>query len=343
MNLEVSELSWDDWEKQVSVNAEACFFHTPGWLSTLLESYRFRPLFFSVSDPATNRFSLLPFMDVRSALTGKRGISLPFSDYCPPLGADNPDVERITEALAAVGRKMRWRSVEVRGGRAIGDIPAAGCYLGHRLSLDVDEEHLFKSFRESTRRNVRKAFNSRLSITISDSLGQLREFYRLHCLTRRRFGVPPQPWSFFRNLHHFVIERGDGVIVLARFGSAYIAGAIFCHHSRTALYKYGASDPRHWSTHANYLVMWEAIRWYRQRGFISLDFGRTDLGSEGLRQFKRGWGTEESEIRYYRYDLTRERFSDQKRPAGRLQRNILRKTPIPLLKLAGILLYRHFA
>ena len=60
----------------------------------------------------------------------------------------------------------------------------------------------------------------------------------------------------------------------------------------------GASDRRHWELRPNNLVMWTAIDWACRRGYRQLDFGRSELDNEGLRDFKRRWGAMELPLRY---------------------------------------------
>ena len=55
----------------------------------------------------------------------------------------------------------------------------------------------------------------------------MRDFYRLHARTRRRHGLPPQPFSFFSNIHSEVIKPGLGFVVLAKNASKVVAGAVF--------------------------------------------------------------------------------------------------------------------
>ena len=86
--------------------------------------------------------------------------------------------------------------------------------------------------------------------------------------------------------------------------------------------------------------MWEAIKNYSQKGFKVLDFGRTELGNIGLRQFKKGWGTDEKKIFYYQYDLKKEKFVANT-STTRTSYAVFKHLPIPLMRLTGKLLYRH--
>jgi hypothetical protein len=106
------------------------------------------------------------------------------------------------------------------------------------------------------------------------------------------------------------------------------------------MYKYGASDKRYQSLRANNLVMWSAIQWFAGNGFHSMNFGRTEHHHEGLLQFKRGWGTDETNLYYYRYHVKDKQFlQDSNTPKSSY--NLFAHLPIPALKLLGRLLYRH--
>jgi hypothetical protein len=87
--------------------------------------------------------------------------------------------------------------------------------------------------------------------------------------------------------------------------------------------------------------MWESIKWYGEKGYKQLCFGRTEPGNEGLRQFKNGWGTEENTINYYRYDLARDAFISNTPNAASRVGKLFTKLPIPILKGIGNILYKH--
>ena len=129
--------------------------------------------------------------------------------------------------------------------------------------------------------------------------------------------------------------------MLASFNKRNIAAAVFFHFGEMALYKYGASDLDHQSLRANNLVMWEAVRWYLERGCKSLYFGRTEQDAAGLRQFKTGWGAREEILKYFRFDLGEGRVTGDSSPVKESSYRVFRALPIPLSKVAGLVLYRH--
>ncbi len=173
------------------------------------------------------------------------------------------------------------------------------------------------------------------------SLEAVQVFYRLNCITRKRHGLPPQPWHFFKSVYDHVISKGHGMVALAYHKGEPIAGAIYFHFGKKALYKYGASDKRHQNLRANDLIMSEAIKWYNKNKYENFSFGRTDPNNSGLMQFKAGWGARERIIKYYKYDLKKNAFIKAAPHPKRIYNGVFNNTPIPLLKIFGSVLYKH--
>jgi lipid II:glycine glycyltransferase (peptidoglycan interpeptide bridge formation enzyme) len=241
-------------------------------------------------------------------------------------------------------RTRGWKYLECRGGRSsFGDVPASTSFWGHQLDLRAGEKALFSGIESAGRRAVRKAEQSGLSVEFSQSPEAIREFYRLLCLTRKRHGVPPQPFVFFANIQRHVLAQNHGWVVLARHGGVVVAGAVFLHSGTTALYKFGASDDKFQHLRGNNLVMWAAIKRYAGEGFATFNFGRTSLDNEGLRRFKLGWGATEYPIDYVRYNVRSGSWVTAKDESSGWHNRLFRALPVPLSRLIGAAFYRHVA
>ena len=318
-------------------------FNSSAWIKVLHEAYRYRPYVFVVLHDA-HPIVILPIMEVSSSWTGRRGISLPFSDYCDPvLSPDDANSEAV-HTILTYAAKAKWKYLEFRGGsRLFPEAEASSSYSGHVLSLHDDTDALFKSFRDSTRRNIKKAEKNGIDVQESDSAEFLEKFYDLHCLTRKHHGLPPQPFDFFRKLHAHVIAQNQGRIFLAFHDGKVVAGDICLHFGGRATYKYGASDRTFQHLRASNLLMWEIIKYYASRGFEALDFGRTTPDNKGLMQFKNGWGCRQYSISYYRYDVEKCCLLPPKATGSGRMNAVFKHTPIPLLRGLGSILYRHMA
>lgn len=336
----IREKEWDD---RITAVPDYSFFHSSGWAKVLRDSYGFDPVYYTLS--ADDRLlAVLPMMEVRSGLTGRRGVSLPFTDSCKPCIAAGVSFQNLFDRMTAFGAARGWKYLEFRGGNGFFDRAAASeSYYGHRLKLSTDLNRMYSGLKDSVRRNIRKAGNAGVEVGMHRCLSSLEKYFRLHCATRKSKGLPPQPWQFFEKIHDHILSRGLGFVALAFVNGEAVAGAVFFHLGTKAIFKFGASDRRYQDIRANDLVMWEAIRWYGRNGFSDFCFGRTEPENEGLRRFKKGWGSEEYLIRYYRYSLKTRSFIAARGMTLPGVSRLFRIMPMPLLKTAGAVLYRHVA
>ena len=337
----VNPLEIPNWDTLLGAFPDSAFFHTAAWAQVLHSTYRYNPLYFILGTPQKPE-ALLPIMELNSWVTGRRGVSLPFTDAIEPLAADASAFQRLARAALLQAKNRQWKYLEYRGAKKwLGDAPISTSYFSHLLTLSPDESAQFGGCHESVRRAVRKADRGDLTIEFSQSLDATKAFYALLCQTRKRHGVPTQPFSFFANIQRHVLAQNQGWVVLARKGPTPVAGAVYFHHGRTALYKFGASDENFQQLRANNLVMWRAIQWYAGKGFGSLDFGRSSLDNEGLRRFKLSWGTREERIDYFRYDLRKTAFVTVQDKSSGWHSGVFRIMPQVLCRLTGKMLYRH--
>jgi hypothetical protein len=331
------------WDSFLAPHPDAWFFHETAWARVLQETYRHVPVFAARFTDGQLR-TLLPLMEVSSPWTGRRGVSLPFTDFCYPLRTEGQDAGELYEMAMAQGRARGWRYLECRSSDE--DWPGSSpslVFYGHQLDLGAGEKSLFEKLDGAVRRGIRKAEAAGLRIQFDNSMESVETYYALHCRTRRRHGLPPQPFQFFANIQKFMLQPGLGFIATARGENKPVAAAVFLCRGRQALYKFGASDYGFQQLRPNNLVIWEGIRQCAARGCERLHFGRTSLANNGLRRFKLGFGAREQEIRCCRYDFRAGRFvRDVDRAEGWFNR-IFACLPPPLLRLAGQLLYPHLS
>jgi Acetyltransferase (GNAT) domain len=336
----IDPTTYPKWDNLLFTNPDTTFFHTAAWAQVLSESYRYKPLYFTII--GEGRLSgLIPVMEIDSFLTGKRGVSLPFTDICNPI-ADSGDIFRqLMEFMTQYGRRVGWKCIELRGGSGfLDDAPAFSEQFTHTISLNGDMALFSKSIRDSTRRNIRKADREGIDITFGHTRQNLETFYGLHCKTRKRHGLPPQPWSFFGKIHERILAAQKGFVALAAYRKQQVAGAIYFHFKDVGIYKYGASEKTFQHLRPNNLLMWRAIERLRDKGLSRLELGRTEQGNEGLRRFKTGWGAKEKKLLYYRYELKKEKFIANT-CATRTSYAVFKHLPLPIIRLTGNLLYRH--
>jgi len=337
----VNPLHIPNWDAIVLATGKASFFHSSAWARVLHESYGYKPVYFASFENG-KLASLMPFMEVNSWLTGKRGVSLPFTDQVSVIAPDKIIFEELVKSVTDYGEKAGWKYIEWRDGALFPEeADASESHYTHELNLKKTEKELLSRLRDSTRRNIKKADKAGASVEISQSLDSIKSFSGLNCITRKRHGLPPQPLSFFVKVFEHVISKGHGIVASAVHSGRVIASAVFFHFGKSGIYKYGASDLAHQELRANNLVMWETINWFRVRGFETFNFGRTEPENEGLLQFKRGWNAEERLVRYFKYDLKKNSFKTKSIGVKGFYNRIFYVTPIPVLRFVGAAMYKH--
>ena len=341
MNVTILDpLTHPNWDDLLLNHDHITFFHTVSWARVLIETYGYKPLYFTVLEDG-KLVGLIPVMEINSHLTGNRGVSLPFTDICHPIADTREKLHALMNRVIDYSNRAGWKYVEFRGESQFSDctLPCAQHYI-HILDLHGIEDTLSKSLRDSTRRNIRKAEKEGVEISFQHSLGAMITFYHLQCETRRLHGLPPQPWAFFKKIHEHVIASRQGFVALAFHQGNPIAGAVYFLFRNRAIYKFGASNHNYQNLRANNLVMWESIRWLCRNGFKSLHFGRTEIENQGLLQFKRGWRPKEAKVGYYRFNINNNAFSTENN-CIRSSYSLFKILPISVLKLIGRVLYRH--
>ncbi len=341
----VNPLEDADWDARLLSHPGYSFFHSSAWARVMWQTYGYEPVYLTVND-GDRLLASMPLMEATSWLKGRRGISLPFTDFCEFLDEQSLVESTLLPEAIALGGRRRWKYLEFRGNRNhFANANVWSQYLSHELNLSPDTDRMFENCESGVRRAIRKAEREGVKVEIVRTAEGMGEFYKLHCYTRQKHGLPPQSFTFFENIHKYIISQSLGFICLAKYQGRVVAGAIFLNLGTRAIYKYGASDLRYQALRGNNLVIWEAIKWCGAHGHKTLHFGRTDLHAEGLRRFKCGWGATEHTIEYFSVTISATNAFLQKgtQQETTWANRIFQKLPVGAGRLIGKLAYRHMA
>ena len=300
----ICEPTWDDLALS---HPERTFFHSSAWAKVLSKTYGHKALYLRCSIQG-ELAALIPVMEVRSPITGCRGVGLPFTDFCGPFLFGQAGADCVIDALSQLAKRRKWKYFEIREGRILrrSATPSVTFY-GHTLNLRGDMKDCLLRLSSSCRRAIRKAEASDLEVGLSRTFKSMEAFYELHVQTRKRHGVPPQPKSFF-DIDEEVIRRDLGFVVVATYHGRSVAAAIYFHIGARAVYKFGASDKSFQEMRGNNLVMWKAIAFLVKNQFETLHLGRTSLINDGLRRFKLSWGATEERLDYFKFNTAANRW-----------------------------------
>lgn len=330
------------WAALTVEHPDANIFHHPAWIELLRASYGYKPMVFAILDTSGQPLAALPLMQINSWLTGRRVVSLPFSDFCQPLTLNDTLLNDLVEGLQSWRCQNRMPEIRIHWSLPnIIDVHPTETFARHITHLNLGSQQVFHGFSKTqVQQRIHKAERDGVNIKMSDRWEDMQLFYGMHLKTRRRLGTPIQPLRFFRLLWERLISQGLGFILLAYKDSQFLAGAVFLHSNKTLTYKYSASDPSYWKLRPNNLILWHAIQWGCEHGYHVFDWGRTEINNTGLRQFKLGWGSEEQMLNYS--SLTK---VPPKPTSGgntfHLLTYLIQHSPTWVCRTIGELLYKH--
>jgi len=336
------------WAELLEWHPRASVFHSTGWLEALRRTYGYPSIAYTTSPPGKDLQNGLVFCQIDSWLTGRRLVSLPFSDHCELLLRVPEDLKVFGECLESELRAGKWNYIEIRPLHSIEfSNPAyhpSGRYSFHQLDLRPDLDTLFRNLHKScTQRKILRAQRENLTYQEGSEELILDRFYRLLVITRRRHSIPPQPKRWFRNLLDCFGKALK--IRLALKDGRPVAGMLTLRYKDALIYKYGGSDPRFHSLGGMHLLYWESIRDAKNSGLQLFDLGRSDSHQAGLIAFKTRWGAAQSALTYLRsteLGSSRHIFDHAER-SWKMQMlgSAFAKAPASVLSALGNFLYKH--
>jgi hypothetical protein len=318
-------------------------FHTTNWLEALRRTYGYEPIVYTTSPPGAMLTNGIVFCRINSWLTGRRLVSLPFTDHCEPLVEGAEEREEIFGALQRTLDQEKLKYIEIRPRSADlttnSGIQKSNLFCLHILDLRPVLADLFSRFqKESTQRKIRRAEREGLFYEAGRSQALMNEFYRLSCLTRQRHKLPPQPIEWFQNL---IACLGDRLKIHVVFKDEQAIGSILTmRYGRALVYKYGCSDANFHKLGGMPLLFWKAIEEAKEQGLEEFDLGRSDSDNAGLITFKGHFGATPSMLVYVRYYAPHRRRLTEGY-AMKIAKRVLGHMPSGVLTAAGRLLYKH--
>jgi hypothetical protein len=285
----------------------------------------------------------LLFCRIHSRLTGRRIVSLPFSDHCDPLLGGPGELAGLLAVLQSESPAEKWRYIDLRPLHPIdgsaGPFRVSEIYCFHRLDLRASLEDLFRNLhKDAMQRRIKHANREKLVCASGRTESLLKQFYSLLLMTRRRHKLPPPPQKWLENL---VRCLGEALTIrVATKDMRPVAAMLTLSYNKTVIYKYGCSDARFHYLGGMPFLFWKTIEAAKQEGATELDLGRSDVDNTGLINFKDRLGAVRSTLAYLRFSQHSQRVAS----VGwkiRLAKRVFVFLPDCALVAAGKLLYRH--
>jgi hypothetical protein len=324
---------------------DATVYYTPAWRDTIVSTYGYRPIYLGYME-ADRLTAALPLMYVDSWLTGKRLVSLPFTNACGPIGDPANSGLLLDEALRIHG-ELGAEALELRTQANVNQIDdtrfsSVSYFVTSLVPLENDPDVVWKRFKDkNVRTEIRQAAKKGVEIKVGESEADLKRFYRLFSASRQAHGVPPQPYGFFRNMwRRMWPENMD--LYLAVYGERPVGGFIQLGFGSTICAAYIGSDWAYRAYRVHQAMIWKGMEDGCLRGYKTYDFLRTPKQGESHRYFKIRWNASEVDLVYAYYPEVRGTASTIEDTAKyALMTKVLKRSPGFVGRLVGRALYRH--
>lgn len=340
----INPLEDERWDDLVARHPHASAFHQRGWLEALARTYGYKPFVLTTTPLGRPLQNGLVLCSVNSWISGKRLVSLPFTDHCDPLLEGPEQFEGFADWLCSEcdSKSYRYAELRPRTQPVPPSMEPGQSYWLHELDLSATLSDLFdRLHKDSIQRKIRRADKESLSYEVGNSEQLLEEFYGLLLITRRRHQLLPQPRTWFGNLRHCL---GDNLqIRVARKDGKPVAAMLTLRHRATIIYKYGCSDERFHRLGGMPFLFWKLIEESKSGGAETIDYGRSDLDHDGLIAFKDKFGARKRKLLYCRYSnpQVKEVKAKAKSWDSRIIRRIFEFLPDEAMSIGGRILYRH--
>lgn len=324
------------------------FYSDARWLNLIQTVYGFTITRLEVRGADGVLRGQLPICALSSPLTGRRMVSLPFSDMCKVVADDDTTAQQLIDQAVELGRKHRARYVELRTGPSAllakrKDFIANDNYVSWRLALAPGEEKVWSGVEKPVQRQVRKSRKLGVTIRVAQRREDMDVYHQLHVGTRSgKHGMPAQPRAFFRGLWDRFAADGTVQTLFAEHEGRTIAGMVLFAAGNTVHYAYGASDEQALKLAPNNLLMWESIAWAIANGYQFFDMGRTARDNQGLMEFKRKWGATADPLPYYYWPQVAGLASTSETSRKyQVLTACWKRLPLPVASALGGMLYKH--
>jgi hypothetical protein len=346
----IDPLKDSQWDEFVENHPFGWICHLSGWKRVLEKSFKhIKGNYLVLRNDNRDITAALPIFEVRSWLTGNRLVSIPFATLCDPLISTGQEMEDLLEGALRLLKEFRASYIEIRSFRASSFVQTEKLavrhfYKHHSLELKADPEELKKSFHRScVRQRIARSLRSDLELRMGVGESDLQRFYRLYILTRKRLGLPPQPYVFLKSIWEIFSSSKRVTLLLAEQRGQPIAGLMLLKFKDRVSAEFSASDEAFYDMSPNHFLFWEAIKFAYDEGYKIFDFGRTAPSNETLMDFKARWGTEVTELPQYYYPKQVCQEFDRKGESisYRFLKEICENAPASALQYFGHFCYRH--
>lgn len=290
---ESDQLLWDVYVEQ---HHDGLPYHFFAWQQAIHAAYGFEPHPMLVEADGCIK-GILPLIDFKVPLSGRRFVSLPYCDAAAVLADDDRSAELLLQEARRLGAAAKGCSLRASF-KLLPNRSNQTDKVRMLLDLPGSADELLTGMRAKLRSQVKKPQRDGLTAKLG-GVELVEEFYSIFAENMHDLGSPVHSKGWIEAVIENFGERARVGVVYTPDGLPAAAGIILLHPQvvsipwASALRKYNRLNP-------NMLLYWTFLSYAADNGYPCFDFGRSTPG-EGTYRFKEQWGAQPQPL--YWYDL----------------------------------------
>jgi len=292
------------WNTLVKNNLDSTFYHLWEWSRILSLTYGYQSIHLQVKKGDT-LLCVLPLIHVKSRIFGNRILSLPFCEHGGPItnllidsAIIRSAIKSIIKSVNKIGTKFKVDFIELRNPPLLSytsetlhnnNFIKFQQYITFKLNLTIALEKIWNKMSKNRKRAIKRAIKTGLIIDEVQTYKELKIYYELYLKTQVRHGSPPNSYSFFKTIFDILYLKKMCKILIAKYQSRIVGGAIVFHYNDTIYWWNAVMDDNFRHINPTDLLLWEIIEWGAKNKFKFFDFGRTRHNTT-IYRYKEAWG-----------------------------------------------------
>jgi len=297
------------WDAFVKNHPHGWICHLSGWKDVIEKSFKhIRGYFLAVWDDEVKAITAgLPVYSVKSWLTGNRLVSIPFAQLCDPLVSFPEEIDLFIPPLLDLYRQNRCSHIEIRATfsdtlKKITEFETSVSHKHHYVALHRGIDEIKKTFHATkVSQPIAKALKYELKLKLGESENDLSEFYKLLFNSRKRLGLPPIPYCFFKSLWEKFGTEENLSVLFALYEDKPVAATLIFKFGNKVSSEFLADNIAFRRLHPNHFLYWESMKTACIEGYDIFSFGRTHYDNKSLLAFKNSWGTIVTDLNMFFY------------------------------------------
>lgn len=157
--------------------------------------------------------------------------------------------------------------------------------------MEGTPEELTRRFhKNAVRIPIAKAVKSGLEVRHGKTEHDISCFYRIFSSSRKRHGLPPIPYIYFKSLWDVFGTSGNLTVLSAVYKEKTVAVSLLLKFKDSVTVEFGCDLIEYRKLCPNHFLDWKAIQLACDEGFKLFSFGRTSPNNKGLMTYKERWG-----------------------------------------------------